>query len=125
MPRGPSPVKSQQWTERLNRFEESQQTVAEFCRTEGVSEPAFYEWKRRLGRTPRTKTLRGPRRSKTATRPSPSFQSVRIRGQDSLFSDSLWDRTRGRPQGRRMDARHQPPRSRVEPRGITEGTAAW
>ena len=79
MPRGPSPVKRQQWTERLKRFEESQQTAAEFCRTEGVSEPAFYQWRRRLGRVPRTKTLPVPRRSKASTRRRPSFQSVMVR----------------------------------------------
>ena len=48
MAREPSPVKPQQWTERLQRFEESQQTVAEFCKAEGVSEGSFYQWKRRL-----------------------------------------------------------------------------
>ena len=36
------------WQERLDRFLQSKQTVADFCKTEGISVPSFYEWKRRL-----------------------------------------------------------------------------
>ena len=36
------PVKVQQWSERLSRFGDSGQTVAEFCRAECVSQPSFY-----------------------------------------------------------------------------------
>ena len=36
------PVKIQQWSERLSRFGDSGQTVAEFCRAECVSQPSFY-----------------------------------------------------------------------------------
>jgi hypothetical protein len=36
------------WTERLRRFEQAQMTVAQFCASEGVSQPSFYKWKRRL-----------------------------------------------------------------------------
>ncbi len=38
----------QRWAERLDRFRAADQTVAEFCATEGVSVPAFYSWKRLL-----------------------------------------------------------------------------
>jgi hypothetical protein len=33
----------------MARFEEAQQSVAEFCRREGVSAPSFYHWRKRLG----------------------------------------------------------------------------
>lgn len=101
MPRGPSLEKSQQWTKRLNRFEESQQTIADFCRTEGVSEAAFYQWRRRLDRTRRTKTLRVPRRSKAPARPSPSFQSVIVRDDSTPVRIRL-------PQGSVMELGNDP-----------------
>jgi transposase len=42
------------WVERMGRFATSSLTVAEFCAAEGVSVPAFYQWKRVLaaGDTP-------------------------------------------------------------------------
>ncbi len=36
------------WTVRLQRFEQAQMTVAQFCSAEGVSQPSFYYWKRKL-----------------------------------------------------------------------------
>jgi len=48
MPRGSDPIKVQQWTERLERFAQSGQTVAQFCQNEGVSQPSFYQWKKKL-----------------------------------------------------------------------------
>lgn len=36
------------WLERLARFGRSGMTVAEFCRCEGVSDPSFYQWRKRL-----------------------------------------------------------------------------
>lgn len=38
----------QRWVERMGRFATSSLTVAEFCAAEGVSVPAFYQWKRVL-----------------------------------------------------------------------------
>ena len=40
------------WQERLRRFDRSQMTVAQFCRSEGVSQPSFYQWKKKLGQLP-------------------------------------------------------------------------
>ena len=37
------------WQQRLDRYVKSDRTVTEFCETEGVSVPSFYQWKRRLG----------------------------------------------------------------------------
>ena len=36
------------WVERMERFQSSTVSVAEFCAAEGVSVPAFYQWKRTL-----------------------------------------------------------------------------
>jgi hypothetical protein len=38
----------QKWVERIERFRTSQLTVAQFCAAEGVSVPAFYQWRRTL-----------------------------------------------------------------------------
>ncbi len=48
MSRGSSTGKVRQWTQRLERFEKAQQTVKQFCGDEGVSQPSFYQWKKRL-----------------------------------------------------------------------------
>ncbi len=40
--------KVQEWSERLLRFSKSGQTVLEFCRSEGVSQPSFYVWRKQL-----------------------------------------------------------------------------
>lgn len=52
--------KSQQWAARLARFAHAQQTVAEFCAAEGVSQANFYRWKHRLAHTPATTTPTTP-----------------------------------------------------------------
>lgn len=38
------------WRERLRRWRRSGQSVSEFCWHEGVSEPSFYQWRKRLKR---------------------------------------------------------------------------
>jgi transposase-like protein len=38
------------WRERLERQRQGAWSVAEFCRREGVSQPAFYQWRKRLRR---------------------------------------------------------------------------
>ena len=48
MSRRPDPSKQQEWEERLQRYEELSQTIANFCQTVGVSEPSFYYWKQKL-----------------------------------------------------------------------------
>ena len=40
------------WQERLRRFDRSQMTVVQFCRNEGVSQPSFYQWKKKLRQPP-------------------------------------------------------------------------
>jgi hypothetical protein len=36
------------WAKRLDRFDRADVTVAQFCRQEGVSQAAFYYWRRKL-----------------------------------------------------------------------------
>jgi len=49
MSRGPIPTKVAEWSDRLKRFENSGRSVTQFCIAEGVSQPSFYQWKKRLG----------------------------------------------------------------------------
>ena len=71
MLRGASAEKREEWGERLVRFAKAKQTVAEFCLNEGVSQPSFYQWKKRLAAT------RADSRAKSAETPS-GFQPVQI-----------------------------------------------
>jgi hypothetical protein len=48
MSRGSNPIKVQEWAERLERFSQSGQTVVQFCQAERVSQPSFYQWKKKL-----------------------------------------------------------------------------
>ena len=78
MPRGSSPEKIKEWTSRLERFAESQQTVGEFCRREGVSEPSFYLWKKKLPPVRDVDAARNKRQGvKDKAAPS-SFQVVHV-----------------------------------------------
>lgn len=77
MSRGTNPVKLQEWRERLARFKESNQTVASFCASEGVSQPSFYKWKQRLANTARVKSRKRRQRALSPNR-SVGFQSVLV-----------------------------------------------
>ena len=48
MARSVDGAKWAQWRERMGRFQKGRRSAAEFCRREGVSEAAFYQWRRRL-----------------------------------------------------------------------------
>ncbi|MFG0262101.1 MAG: IS66 family insertion sequence element accessory protein TnpA [Novipirellula sp. JB048] len=50
MSRSPDPQLARDWQERLDRFEHSGLTTAEFCQTEGYSTASFYRWRRKLQR---------------------------------------------------------------------------
>lgn len=78
--RGSDPVKMQQWAERLERFGKSGQTVADFCRDEGVGVPSFYQWRRKLSGVTKAKSANGvPRRqSKSTRRMTSAFKPVRV-----------------------------------------------
>jgi len=74
MVRGSDPIKVKQWTERLERFSSSNQTVAKFCQSEGVSQPSFYSWKKKLDGAPKAR----PARRQPRTKAAPAFKSVRL-----------------------------------------------
>lgn len=44
----PNPQLAQQWRKRLERFDLSDLTIADFCQLEGYSAASFYQWRRRL-----------------------------------------------------------------------------
>ncbi len=48
MARLPNPQLAQQWRERLERFDHSGLTIAEFCELEDYSTASFYQWRRKL-----------------------------------------------------------------------------
>ncbi len=53
MPEGPKTPRSRQatraaWAEVLRRFDESGQSVLDFCRAEAIAPQSFYYWKRKL-----------------------------------------------------------------------------
>lgn len=86
MSRGSNPAKAQRWSDRLDRFENSSQTIAQFCVVEGVSQSAFYQWKKKLGSDKRSRGGR-PKRSGMAShaeKPSrrsknePAFRPVQL-----------------------------------------------
>jgi len=63
--------KERVWRGRLWRFRKSRLTVAQFCRSEGVSDATFYQWQRRLAKRGREDTSQGPK-------PTRSFLPVRV-----------------------------------------------
>lgn len=48
MARGADQGAAARWRERFERFQSSQMSVARFRQFEGVSQPSFYQWRRRL-----------------------------------------------------------------------------
>ena len=54
------------WRNRLARFRRSHLTVAEFCRREGVSNPSFYQWRKRLDPS-ESRASAGRHRQRSAT----------------------------------------------------------
>jgi hypothetical protein len=48
LPVGNRAALRQQWVERLQRFDQADQSVVAFCRQEGISAQAFYYWRHKL-----------------------------------------------------------------------------
>lgn len=48
------------WTQRMRRFDQADMTVAKFCDSEGVSQPSFYHWKRKLRGSAATTQRKSP-----------------------------------------------------------------
>ncbi len=74
--------KERYWRAVLQRQARSGVSIARFCRSEGVSEPSFYLWKRALGgNKAKGKTRESSRTRRVAARTSeasPSFVPVQI-----------------------------------------------
>lgn len=68
------PETAKLWTERLRRFDLASTTVAAFCATEGVSQPSYYYWRRKL------RALATRVEPKTASPPA-AFLPVALAGQ--------------------------------------------
>jgi hypothetical protein len=84
MSRRSNPIKVQQWSARFKRFGSSGQSVTQFCRAEGVSQPSFYQWKKKLGvsaavRTGAVKSDSSAFKPVQLTTPTPDLQSATIR----------------------------------------------
>ena len=84
MPRGSSSAKVQEWTERLARFQKSGLSVARFCQREEVSQPSFYQWKKKLLASGQGKTLSGAKAPAASARDTTGFRSARS-GESPLF----------------------------------------
>lgn len=48
------PETIERWRMRIQRFDPVNMTVAQFCQSEGVSQPSFYKWKKILRELDRT-----------------------------------------------------------------------
>lgn len=70
------------WRERLARFRDGDLTVVEFCRREGVSEPSFYGWRKRLwhGRRPAERRRRQRHRPMAVAKKPSGFVPVHVSG---------------------------------------------
>lgn len=68
-----SPEKIKLWSERFARFRQSNQSVTSFCRSEGFSQPSFYQWKKKLA------SIEESARSNGTLVPTSSFKAVELR----------------------------------------------
>lgn len=57
----------QAWADRVDRFQQSNQTVAEFCHAEGISPASLYQWRKKLRRD-----------DAAVIRPVPAFVPVKL-----------------------------------------------
>ena len=78
-------AKAAVWRERLRRFARSGLTVVQFCEDEGVSEPSFYQWRKRLAEPSADDARRKPRPAfqplaVTPTRPAAGGVSIELCG---------------------------------------------
>ena len=85
---------AQVWADRLERFEQADITVAQFCQNENVSKASYYYWRRKIRSTTRTdyqrlreSTSASPRQ--TARKPA-GFLPVRLAAPPSLLHTKLF-----------------------------------
>ena len=56
MARAPDPQLAQDWRARIDRFDQSELTIAEFCQIEGYSTASFYHWRQKIQHSPEPPT---------------------------------------------------------------------
>ena len=66
------------WAERLGRFRRANQTVAQFCAAEGVSEPSFYVWRRTLAAEAKSPAPPAPAIVPIRLTPSPATPPIEL-----------------------------------------------
>jgi len=78
------------WRDRLARFGKCKLTVKEFCRQEGVSDPSFYQWRKRLekGQQSSQRHRRTGRGSAKTEKPQ-SFVPVRLSSSGDLSNSAF------------------------------------
>jgi hypothetical protein len=78
---GPSPQcpgsREEFWREKLERFADSGQSVCGFCASQGLSQPSFYSWRRRLADGNAAAASMARRRS------APAFVPVHVAAESS------------------------------------------
>jgi len=85
----------QQWKERLERFARSGLTVVQFCQAERVSQPSFYQWKKKLAdqaspASSHSKASRFAFRAVEVTSPNLSATTIRLgNGVEIELGDNL------------------------------------
>ncbi len=97
MSRRSDPSLLREWTERLEYFQRSQQTVGQFCNSVGCSVATFYYWKKKLTPGTSPKAASRPPITESAFLPllarGTDTQSIRIRAgggiRIALPSDAL------------------------------------
>lgn len=83
MSRLSDPVRHQLWNDRIARFQQSQLSVAEFCRLEAIPVSCFYQWKKKLVQPQQQATPEFlPVRIKTA--PLAPMPVIKLRGGVSI-----------------------------------------
>lgn len=86
MARLSDPVRHQLWNDRIVRCQQSQLTIAEFCRLESIPVSCFYQWKKKLAGPQQQANLATteflPVRIKTA--PLATMPVIKLRGGISI-----------------------------------------
>jgi len=77
------------WRDRLARFRTSGLTVKEFCRQEGVSDPSFYQWRKRLDLGQASKRARRSGDGPTKTVKSRPFVPIKVSSSGDVASSVL------------------------------------
>lgn len=79
MKRGSDPAKLQMWHSLFEEFNNSGQSVAQFCRDRDISEASYYQWKKKVAGSTVDKSTNPRRKQLAAKRKVAGFQPVQLR----------------------------------------------